>query len=41
MASAAPQTREEFEQIPGVGERKANDFAEIFTAAIRGYHQAR
>jgi ATP-dependent DNA helicase RecQ len=41
MASALPQTREEFEQIPGVGERKANDFAEIFTAAIREYHGTR
>ena len=40
MASSLPQTREEFEQIPGVGERKANDFAEIFTAAIREYHGA-
>ncbi len=39
MASALPQTREEFELIPGVGERKANDFAEDFTATIREYHQ--
>jgi ATP-dependent DNA helicase RecQ len=41
MASALPKTREEFEQIPGVGERKADDFAEIFTAAISGYVNAR
>jgi ATP-dependent DNA helicase RecQ len=41
MASALPQTREEFEQIPGVGERKANDFAETFTEAISGYVKAR
>jgi ATP-dependent DNA helicase RecQ len=41
MASALPKTRGEFEQIPGVGERKANDFAETFTAAIREYHQAK
>ncbi len=37
MASALPTTRQEFEQITGVGERKANDFAETFTAAISRY----
>ncbi len=37
MASALPQTRSDFEQIAGVGERKANDFAESFTEAIREY----
>ncbi len=41
MAAALPKTREEFEQIPGVGERKANDFAETFTEAISGYVKAR
>ncbi len=41
MASSLPKTRPEFEQIPGVGERKANDFAETFTEAISSYVKAR
>ncbi len=41
MASALPKTRQEFEQITGVGERKANDFADTFTKAISGYVKAR
>ncbi len=34
MARSCPRTRAEFGRIPGVGQRKLQDFAESFTAAI-------
>jgi ATP-dependent DNA helicase RecQ len=37
MARAHPTTQAEFRRVPGVGEQKLRDFAEIFTAAIRDY----
>jgi ATP-dependent DNA helicase RecQ len=34
MARTCPQTKEQFARIPGVGENRANDFAEQFLEAI-------
>ena len=35
MARRYPTTEKEFEEIPGVGERKLRDFAEVFIEAIK------
>src|SRR5438270_1212170 len=35
MARRYPTTKKEFEEIPGVGERKLQDFAEVFIEAIK------
>ena len=35
MARRYPTTKREFEEIPGVGERKLQDFAEVFIEAIK------
>ena len=37
MARVYPTTSAEFGRIPGVGQQKLRDFAELFTGAIRGY----
>jgi len=37
MARAYPTTPAEFSRIPGVGQQKRRDFAELFTAAIADY----
>ena len=35
MARRYPTTKKEFGKIPGVGERKLRDFAEVFIEAIK------
>jgi ATP-dependent DNA helicase RecQ len=37
MARAYPTTKAEFGRIPGVGQQKLRDFAELFTTAVRDY----
>src|SRR5436853_5441868 len=39
MARRYPTTKEEFGEIPGVGERKLRDFAEVFIEAIKERRQ--
>ncbi|HEX4667809.1 MAG TPA: HRDC domain-containing protein, partial [Chthoniobacterales bacterium] len=39
MARSYPATREEFRNVPGVGEQKLKDFADIFLKAITAYLQ--
>src|SRR5262249_17850514 len=37
MARNSPTTRNEFRRIPGVGEQKLRDLAEVFLAEIKNY----
>ena len=37
MARSCPETRSEFRRIPGVGEQKLKDFAELFLADVAEY----
>jgi ATP-dependent DNA helicase RecQ len=39
MARRYPTTKKEFGEIPGVGERKLRDFAEVFIEAIKQRRQ--
>ena len=39
MARRYPTTKKEFGEVPGVGERKLRDFAEVFIEAIKERRQ--